>query len=147
MYIYIHITCNTQSTKGRRHASDSLKLLPGCSGRDSSHHTQELVTCNHCSCQQSQRRAVGACLLLVAGASDAAGHHEVPLHFLGLHLTCQLKEGGRCLIHLLQPHHIQDVAQVVMSMLFRKIRNEIEDENQQVCALVMYNCQQAVCGH
>ena len=39
-------------------------------------------------------------LLLVACASEAAGHHELPLHFLRLHLRCQLKEGHRLLIHL-----------------------------------------------
>lgn len=39
-------------------------------------------------------------LLLIACASEAAGHHELPLDFLWLHLGGQLKEGCCLLVHL-----------------------------------------------
>ena len=39
-------------------------------------------------------------LLVVGSASEAAGHHELPLHLLRLHLCSQVKERGCLLIHL-----------------------------------------------
>ena len=78
-----------------------------------------VICCSNHDVIAITREGFGADLLLVACAPEAAGHHELPLHLLGLHLSGQLKEGGCCLIHLLHPHHFHYLTEEVTSMLSR----------------------------